>query len=790
MSAVRALDLKLFRDLTRLWAQALAISLVVGGGVATLVLAVGSIRSLEHTRDAYYERNQFADIFALVKRAPKELIDKIAQLPGVATAEARIVKLALLDMPDSREPVVGQFISLPDESEQHLNRIYLRSGRAPEPGKPQEVVVYDGFAVAHGMTLGSRFSAILNGRKRELVVVGTALSPEFIYTIGPGETITDNRRFGILWMSEKVLANVYNLDGAFSSVTVKLLRGASESEVIRRLDGLLDPYGSQAAYGRKDLPSHAWGEHGLDMLRNMSRTLPAIFLIVAVFLINQWLNRIVALDREQIGLLKALGYGNLSIATHYMKFVLVLVAVGTALGSAAGTWLGIYVTRMYGSLLNLPFLVFIKSPDLYVWGCALSLIGGMAGAVRALRAVATLPPAVAMQPPAPQRFRHVLPARFAFTGIASQRTMMMLRNVSHHPVRAAFTMLGMALATAIIIVSQFLIDTTEDLINVTYFASERQAASLSFVERRPLNVVNQVARLPGVLTAEPYRELPVRIRHGSIERRILISGRPRDADLRRVIDVDLRAVALPENGLAISAWLAGILGVHVGDFVEVDLLEGQQRTVSLPVAALIEDFFGIQGMMDLDSIARLMREAPTVTAVSVMLDENKADLFYSAVKSMPAVSGVGVQRLSLVNYRTLLAPLETSMATIYSGFAALIAFGVVYSSARILLSERARELASLRVLGFGNGEVLLILLTELAVLVVLAQPLGWGAGYLLAWLMRFNLAGEVMRGRLIIEHASYGLASGIVLGSALVSALVVRNRVNRLDLVAVLKTRD
>jgi putative ABC transport system permease protein len=787
---MRALDLKLFRDLTRLWAQALAIALVIAGAVATLVLAVGSIRSLVETRDAYYGRNQFADVFALVKRAPKKLIDQIAEIPGIATAEARIVKLALLDMPESREPMTGQFISLPDESEQHLNRIYLRSGRAPEPGKAEEVVICNGFAVAHDMGLGSRFSAILNGRKQELVVVGTALSPEFIYTIGPGETITDNHRFGIIWMSEKALANVYNLDGAFSSVTVKLLRNASESEVIKRLDGLLDPYGGQAAYGRKDLPSHAWSEHGLDMLRNMSRTLPAIFLVVAVFLINQWLNRIVALDREQIGLLKALGYRNISIAAHYMKFVLVLVAVGTVIGSFVGTWLGAYVTGMYGRLLNLPFLIFIRSPDLYVLGGVLSLFAGIAGAVRALRAVATLPPAVAMQPPAPQRFRHVLPTALAIDRLASQRTMMMLRNVSHHPVRAAFTMLGMALATAIIIVSQFLIDTTEDLINVTYFVSERQAASISFAERRPLNVVNQIARLPSVLTAEPYRALPVRIRHGSVERRILISGRPRDADLRRIIDSDLHTVTLPENGLAISAWLAGTLGVHVGDFVEVDLLEGQRRTESLPVAALIEDFFGIQGMMDLESLARLMREAPTVTAVSVMLDDNNSNLFYRAVKSMPTVSGVGVQRLSLVNYRTLLAPIETSMATIYSGFAALIAFGVVYSSSRILLSERARELASLRVLGFGRGEVLVILLMELGLLTLLAQPFGWGAGYLLAWFMRFNLAGEVMRGRLIIEHSSYAFASGIVLGAAVISALVVRNRVKQLDLVAVLKTRD
>lgn len=696
---MRVLDIKLFRDLKRLWAQALAITLVVAGGAAALVAVVGTIRSLEETRDVYYERYQFADVFAQVKRAPKKLIDQIAEIPGVAAVDTRIVRFVLLDIPGSREPVTGQFISLPDNSEQHLNRIYMRSGRTPEPGRAEEVVVYEAFAEAHKMQLGSRFAAILNGRKRELVVVGTALSPEFIYTIAPGETITDNRRFGIVWMSEKALASAYNLDGAFSSVTLRLLRSASEDEVIKRLDALLDPYGGQAAYGRKDLPSHAWGEHGLDMLRNMSRTMPTIFLLVAAFLINQWLSRMVTLEREQIGLLKALGYRNVTIAAHYFKFVVALVAVGTVVGGIAGTWLGAFLTRMYGSLIHFPFLVYIKNADVYVFGGLLSLVAGIAGAARALRAVAVLPPAVAMQPPAPPRFRHVLPAGLALNKRISQPTMIMLRNLSHHPLRAIFTTLGLALATAIIIVSLFLRDTTEDLINITYFIANRQDATVSFIERRPQNVVEQIAHLPGVLAVEPYREVPVRIRNGSIERRIIISGRPRGGDLRRIIDVNLRYVALPENGLAVSAWLARILGVRVGELVEVDLLEGQRRTVSLPVSALVEDFFGIQGMMELEGLNRLMREGPTVSSVSFTVDANQADLLYDAVKSIPAVSGMGIQQFSLANYRTVLAPLTKNMAMIYTGFAVIIAFGMVYSSARISLSERARELASLRVLG-------------------------------------------------------------------------------------------
>nr|WP_295469233.1 ABC transporter permease [Mesorhizobium sp.] len=787
---MRTLDIKLFRDLIRLWAQALAIALVIAGGVATLILAVGSYRSLDETRAAYYERYRFADVFAAARRAPRTLVGQIAEIPGVAGVDARIVKLALLDIPNYSEPATGQVISLPEIGEPALNQLYMREGRAPEPGRVDEAVVNEGFAKAHGFTPGSRFSAILNGRKRELVVVGIALSPEFIYAVGPGDIMPDDRRFGIIWMSERALASVYDLDDAFSSVAVKLLRGASERDVIMRLDAILDRYGGRAAYGRKDQTSHAWLDHELDMLSNMSRTLPPIFLLVSAFLVNLTLTRLVALEREQIGLMKALGYRNVSIVTHYLKFVMVIAAIGIVIGAATGTWLGIRITNLFGDFFHFPFLVFTESPDLYVVAAALSLIAAAIGALRALREVVRLAPAVAMQPPAPPRFRRLLPADFTLDKFASQPTMMMLRNIMRHPVRSSFTMLGMALATAILVVSLFTRDTMEELIDVTFFLADRQDATVSFVEKRPQDVVMQIARLPGVLAAEPSREVPVRIRSGTIERRIVISGRPLNADLNRIIDADLRPVVLPDTGLALSSMLAQVLGVELGQSVEIDLLEGTRRTVSLPVTALIEDYFGIRGMMDADALARLMREAPTVNSVNVSLDGSARDMFYAAVKGMPVVSGLALQRVSLANFREAIALLVTTMAGIYTGLAAVIAFGVVYNSARISLSERARELASLRVLGFTRGEVLRILLLELAVLTLLAQPPGWVMGYGLAWIMQTNLAGELMRVRLVVEQPTYVFASAIVIAAAVLSALVVRRRINKLDLVTVLKTRD
>lgn len=785
-----ALDIKLLRDLRRLWAQVLAIALVIGGGGATYVLAVGSYRSLDETRIAYYERYGFADVFALAKRAPRSLLDQIGQIPGVAAVDGRIARLALLDIPGYAEPASAQFISLPDYSEPVLNRIYLRQGRLPQSASADEVVVTDAFAQAHGFSPGAHFSALLNGRKRELTIVGTALSPEFIYTVGPGDIMPDDRRFGVVWMSETTLASVYDLKGAFSSVAVRLQPGTSEREVIARLDALLDPYGGQAAYGRKDQTSHAWVDHELDMLKNMSRTLPPIFLLVSAFLVNLTMCRLVALERELVGLMKAIGYGNMAIAIHYLKFIVIIVLIGILLGGVTGTWLGLRVTALFGDFFRFPFLIFSKGPDLYVVAGLLSAAAAIVGGVRALREVIGLPAAVAMQPPAPQFFHQLLPAAVDLGSLLSQPAVMTMRNIARHPARAFFTALGMALATAILVVSLFMRDTMEQLIDVTYFLTDRQDATVGFIEKRAHAAVKQMERVAGVLAAEPFREVPVRIRHGSIERRIMLSGRPGNADLKRIVDTDLRSIKLPDSGIAISSMLGDILGVRTGDTVEIDLLEGARRTVTLPVIALIEDYFGIRGMMEISALSRLIRDDDAVSSVNLRLDDTQLETFYAAVKSMPVVSGVALQQASLVNFRGIVALLITTMASIYTGLAAVIAFGVVYNSARIALSERARELASLRVLGFTRAEVLRILLFELALLTLLAQPPGWLIGYGLAWIMKTNLAGELMRVRGAVEHSTYLMASGIVLIAAAASALVVRSRINRLDLVAVLKTRD
>ncbi|TCD16121.1 ABC transporter permease [Oricola cellulosilytica] len=785
-----ALDRKLLRDLVRLWAQALAIALVMAGGVASILIAVGSNRSLEETRIAYYERQRFAHIFAHVERVPNSLMRKISRIPDVAAAEARIVKTALLEIEGMPEPATGRFISVPDGKAPSLNRPYLRRGRMPAPGAADEVVVNEPFAKAHDFLLGSEFHAILNGQKRRLTIVGMALSPEFVYAAGPGDVMPDNRRFGVIWMNERALAAIYGLQGAFSSVSLTTTRGASQEAIIQRLDTLLKAYGGQAAYGRRDQFSHAFLDHGLDMLRSMSRTLPPIFLGVAVFLVNLTLGRMVLLERGQIGLMKALGYRDRTVAFHYMKFVAIVCAAGILIGWGVGNYLGSYVTELYAGYFKFPLLIFAPSPDLYLLAAGLPVVAGVIGAMRSILNVTSLPPAVAMHAAAPPKFRRGSAPALLPEAMLSPLMRMTVRNLLHHRFRAGLTVLGISTSTALLIASLYIGNSMERLIEVKYFRAERQDATVNFVHTQAASAIDDVTRLPGVLAGEGVRTVPVRIRNGMNERRILLYGRAADADLRQIIDTQLRRVAPPTNGLAISEWLARSLDVDIGDAVEIDLLEGRRRTVRLPVTVLVEDYFGMQATIDLGALSRLMREGARINQAELRVDRSRLGALYDSIKTIPAIGGIALQLVSLENFREAIVVIVTAMATIYTGLAAVIAFGVVYNTAQITLSERARELASLRILGFVRAEVYWVLVAELAILVVLSQPVGWALGYAIAWIMKQDLDADLMRMPLAINPETYAISSGVVLGASVCSALLLLQRIYKLDLIAVMKTRE
>lgn len=785
---MRALHIKLFRELRRLWAQVIAIALVMAAGVATLLIGVGTYQSLANTRDAYYETHRFADVFATVTRAPRPLLDRVAEIDGVLAVEGRIERVATADVEGVSEPASVLLVSLPRIGTPLLNRLYLRNGRLPDG--PGEAVVSEVFAKSNGLAPGAAITVLINGTLRTIAITGIALSPDFIYAMAPGEMLPDEHRFGVLWMEEAELAAAYGLEGAFSNLSLRLLPGASEAQAIERLDELLAPYGGRGAYGRDQQISHVFLESELIGLQAMSQLLPPVFLLVAAFLVNITLSRLISLEREQIGLMKALGYSSWDVARHYVELVLLIALVGCAIGFIAGYWLGTQLTLVYARFYSFPLLLFSRDPGTYVLAAGTTMGAGVAGAINAVRKAAWLPPAVAMSPPAPPDYRKVAGIGLPFAVPLKQTSVVALRHLLRWPWRSAGGVLGIALSVAILVGSLWTVGAMEHMIQLSFNKADRQHATLAFQSQRPLAALYAVEHLPGVIRAEPYRAVGVEISNGQISRRVGIIGRPLDANLNRVVDADGREVPLPESGLALSKTLADILGISAGGTAWIHLLEGDRRERPVPVSAVVEGFMGLGAYMELDALNRLVGDDTAISGANLTIDpERQAELF-AVLKRTPSAGYIGLQSLSLKQFRSTQVQNLFVMIAVLVGLAGLIAFGVVYNFARISLSEQGREMASLRVLGFTRGEVSTLLLGEIAIVTLLAQPLGWVLGYLIALAMVAGFSNEVYRMALVVGPEVFAYSSLIVCLAAVVSGLVVRRRVDRLDMIAVLKTRE
>ncbi|WP_220456445.1 ABC transporter permease [Rugamonas brunnea] len=786
---VRALDRKLLRDLAAMPGQAGTIALVVAAGVGAFVAQLSTYHSLVATRADYYQQARFADVFTDLKRAPTALLARVATLPGVAQADATVKFDVSIDLPDAREPLVGRMIGLDGAIQPQLNRLTLRSGRWPLPTEAGAVLVSEGFALARGLRPGSALTAVLNGHRQALQVVGVVLSPEYVFaTLGGG--LPDDRGFGVFWMERQQLASAFGMEGAFNHLNLKLAPGASAPATIDALDRLLTPYGGYGAIGRADQMSNRMLSQEIGQQRTMANVFPTIFLAVAAFLLHVVLSRQVAAQRPEIAALKAVGYADHVIALHFLKLACVIVLAGIVAGFALGAWLGHQMTGMYTEFFHFPALAFQIAPWIPIAAAVVSLVAGVGGTLTAVRAVVRLPPAEALRPPMPPRFGHGLFERSGLAQRLPPQARMIARTLQRNAVRSGITCIGVACSVAVILSGTFWRDSLDHLIDVQFHQAERGDVTLAFAEPAPGDVLAEVARLPGVLEAEPLRALPVRMRAGPRQYLGSVLGMPPDARLRRLLDAHQRPVPLPPEGILLGDRLASRLQVVAGDALAIEVLEGQRVQRTVPVAGIVNDMFGLTAYMDLAAMRRMLNEQDSVSAVVLNDRGGNPAALMAALKAMPRVATVSDKRAALATFERTSARNMLVFTSIITGFAVALTVGVVYNSARVSLAERAWELASLRVLGFTRAEVSGLLLGELAVQMAVAIPLGLWLGYLLSAALVHLMANETFALPLVIHARTYAYAAGATALAAVASALIVRLRVDRLDLIAVLKTRE
>ncbi len=784
------LDKKLLRDVARMKGQIVAVSLVMACGLAMMIMTRSLILTLEGTRDAYYQRNRMADVFGSLKRAPLSMADQLARVAGVAAVEPRVVVDATLDLPGVPEPATAHIVSLPDDRPTVINQIFLRSGRMPQHDERREAVVSEAFAMANGLEPGDSVVAVINGRRDNLNITGIGLSPEFVFEARAGETLPDNKRFGVFWMNYRSVAVPYDLDGAFNDFCIDLAPGAQAGPAIAELDRLLANYGAGGAYTRRDHSSASRLEDELRVLHALSVAYPIVFLSVAAFMVNALLARLIRLQREQIAQLKALGYSSWNVGWHYMKFAFVIVVLGTIIGGFAGRFMG-------GGLVDL-YTLFFKFPSLHFQMdySALSLALGVSAGACALGVASVvwqavkLPPAEAMRPEPPVDFKPSIFERLGLTRWFSPAFRMALRNIERKPVQALFTIAGLALATGLMVLPGSMADSIDYLLTYQWNDVQRQDVVAFLREPGSPSALHDLEHLPGVMRAEPLRSVQARIRYGHHSRKLAITGMPRGADLNRLLDEKGRAITLPHEGIVMSSKLAEILGAKLGDLVAVEFIEGRRTRRNVPIRGLIEDFAGVAAYMDIDALRSLLLEGATLNGAYLTVDQARWPEFMREIKDTPRAAIVLVKKDQLAAFRTTTGQSIGIIRKLYLTLAIIVAFGVVYNSARIALSERSRDLATLRVIGFSQREVAAVLLGELTILVLAALPVGLLFGRGLATFIISAISTETIRMPLIISTFTQASAVLVVLLAAVCSFAVVSRMLRKLDLVGVLKARD
>lgn len=790
MVSIASIHRKMLRELWRLRGQIISIGLVVATAIVTIVTLRGVYDALYDARADYYREYRLADVWSSLELAPESVRGRIAAIPGVSAVSTRVTGFGTLDLPWLDVPGMGLFVSVPEQGRPELNDIHLTAGRYVAPGRASEVVVSESFFLANDLVLGDSVRAVLNGIRRDLGIVGVAISPEHSYSVPPGALFPEDERYGVFWMSRAVLGPNLDAEDAFNEVALSLAEGASERAVIRELDRVLEPYGGLGAYGREDQISYQFLDAELEQNRTMGTAVPAIFLGVAAFLLNLVLSRLVATQRTEIGTLRAFGYTNREIGWHYMSYALVAVALGTVLGVAGGVWAGSGMISIYTEYFRFPSLEYRLSWTLVAIGSGVSLAAAAVGGWSAVRSAVRLQPAEAMRPEAPAGFHQGPIERTGIGRLLSTGGRMILRNVERRPVRTALSSLGVAFAVSILVVGMFLFDGITLMMDLQFRVAQREDLSVSFNQPVGDRALRELGRLEGVTRVEGYHSVPVRLRSAHREREVAITGTSHDARLRRIVDQHGRIRPLPLEGMLLSSILAAGLRVEPGDRVTVEVLTGHRRTDEVVIAGVVDDLLGTSAYMSLDGLYRLTRRKNLVSGAYLSTDQARRNLVNEELQRAPAVASVVSPETM---YDTFQSQLQDSLYVSIGfmlGFASVIAVAVIYNGTRIALSERGRELASLRVLGFTRREVATLLLGEQAVVTLLAIPFGCLIGYGLAAALVGSFQSETYRIPMVVSLRTYVLAAALAVGAAVASGLLVRRRLDRLDLVAVLKTRE
>jgi putative ABC transport system permease protein len=792
---VSALNRKLLRDLKAAAGMLLAITGIITVGVTCFVGLSSSYHNLADAKRRYYAECRMADFSIEVKKVPLSELGPVAGLPGVAEIRPRIQSNAAVDLEGVEEPLNGLVLSLPDRKQPTINDVLVRRGSYFTDRRENEVLVSESFAKAHRISPGQWIHLLMNNRRQELFVVGTAISSEFVYMLGPGTITPDPKHFGVFYLKQSFAEDVFDFSGAANQILGRLDGSARANcrEVLRRAENVLASYGVFTTTPLEDQFSNRFLSQEIQGLWSFAFITPTMFLAVAAVVLNVFLTRLTQQQRTVIGTFKALGYSDAELFWHLQRLGIVVGLLGGLLGCAMGFWLSHGMSSMYR--LFFQFSEFDNQFWLgtHVLGLGISVGCAVLGSLRGSRAVLRLRPAEAMRPAAPRQGGSVWLERFdRFWKSLGSGWRMVLRNTLRNRVRTIAGLFAAAMGASVLVNAWMMADSMIYFLDFQFRHLLRSDMDLSLKDERSDEALLEAAKLPGVDRAEPFLSVACTFRKGAREKKASITGLAPGARLTVPRDRDARPIRIPQAGLAMSRTLAEILDVKPGDTVTIEPIKGLRRAREVPVCEIADSYFGLTVYADIHYLSRLVGEESALSGVQLSLDNNRVHLaaLHRELKRLPALEGVAARADVVAGIEETVLKHQWVVIDVMILFAGIVFFGSIVNASLVSLAERQREVATLRVLGYGNWQIGSLLLRESMMVTVLGTVLGMPMGYLLTVTTVWSYNSEMFRVPIITRPGTWGWTLILAVLFGLIAHLFVQRSIGRMAWLDALKAQE
>lgn len=790
------------RDLRASRAQAVAVLITVMLGVMLFAASYDAFRNLTASYEQTYSDLALADL--TISGGDQDRIARTAsQADGVAEVTRRVQADLPVAVPAAAgdQTLLGRMVGLPADGQPAVGRVEVLAGETLASTDPNGVVAEKHMADHFDLAVGSTITALLADGPEELTVRGVVASPEYLWPARDRQdVITTPDEFGVVFGSQSLVART----PAGTQVEQTLILYGEDADT-----AVLDEELSSAARdaGASDImtvaeqPSNAALAEDLGAFGELSFMFPALFLSgagLATFII---LNRMVAAQRGQIGVLLASGLSRREVLRHYRGYGVVLGCAGAALGVVLGVPLGAWITSTYTELLSIPDTVVRWYWTTPVIGLLFGLVMGVLSAWAPARAAVGVPPAAAMRGDVggeagsrPSLAERVLPPLRRLP----VRYRIALRGIGRHPARSASTVVGVTLAIVLVLTSWGMIDTVDRLMSKQFDVVSTNDAQVFLEVPMDQTQADRLAGVDGVAAAEAIVVLDATLATDADLYSTQLQGLASATEMHGFVGLEGRPLDLPSSGLLVGQAARDVLGLSVGDDVSVST-PTLDVTLDMTVQDFVDEPLGTYAYADRDWLLGSLEQAgvdpdqlasPAVTSAYVRYESDaSADEVRQRLLDQPPV-------LAVISTTALRDMFEEYLALFYAFVGVMLvlggvlAFALIFNMISAAIAERAGELAIMRASGVSASQVNRMITVENLLLTVIGIPVGLVVGYAAAAAFMASFSSDLFSFDLDMSPWTPVWTALAVLLVALLSQLPGLRAVRRLDIATVVRQRS